>query len=319
MWDLETGLLTWIDGLAAMTLQFVVFPPVAKKYGVLNCLKVVTFFYPVAYVLTPFAVLMPTPLLQQLTISFIMLIKCLAGVFAFPCTTILLTNSAGSLRLLGTLNGVATSISAIGRGSGPSIAGGAFTYGIKIGYVIIPWWLLAIIALLGHISCHWLVEMEGFGSTDDDKDDDAIPKDSQGIGEPNSQQIRPDTKGLPPSTSPLHINKNSMRKKSTPIATIREEREQEAQHAASQEIALSASMPATASRPVRSATYRRSNDSPRSSLDPDVSTSASPVGMPNGIGPKGKGRQMSNNLGLSEGLGRTMVGGGFGTRGPNLG
>jgi len=94
-------------------------------------------------------------------------------IFAFPCSTILLTNSAASLRILGTLNGVATSVSAIGRAAGPALAGTAFTLGVEAGFVIIPWWFLAIIGFLGAIPVWWLVEMEGFGSAAEDSDSDS--------------------------------------------------------------------------------------------------------------------------------------------------
>ena len=98
-----------------MIIQFLVFQPVARHYGVLNCLRACTLVFPLVYFLTPFTALLPTSTARQMALFAVMLGKNAAGVFAFPCTTILLTNSARSLRLLGTLNGVSTSISAIGR------------------------------------------------------------------------------------------------------------------------------------------------------------------------------------------------------------
>ncbi|MCJ1245879.1 hypothetical protein MMC30_003083 [Trapelia coarctata] len=127
------GLIFTMYGIFGMFVQFLVFPPVARRYGVLNCLKGCTLVFPIAYLLTPFAVLFPTPITQQVAIFCVMLVKCCAGVFAFPCVTILLTNSARNLRLLGTLNGFATSFSAIGRAAGPSISGTTLTLGVDIG------------------------------------------------------------------------------------------------------------------------------------------------------------------------------------------
>lgn len=165
-----------------MFVQFLVFPPVARRYGVLNCLRGCTMVFPIAYFFTPFTVLLPTPITQQIAVLSVILIKCCAGVFAFPCVTILLTNSARSLRLLGTLNGVATSLSAIGRAAGPAIAGGAFTFGIDTGYVIVPWWTLAIFAVIGNVPVWWLQEMNGFGDTeesasaDEEEEEDNLPE-----------------------------------------------------------------------------------------------------------------------------------------------
>ena len=89
----------------------------------------------------------------------------------FPCSTIMLTNSAVSLRLLGTLNGVATSVSAVGRAAGPFFAGVAFTWGLERGYVIVAWWMLGIIAIIGAIPVFMLVEMDGFSKASDGEDE----------------------------------------------------------------------------------------------------------------------------------------------------
>lgn len=49
-----------------------------------------------------------------------------------------------------------------------------FSNGVVKGYVILPWWTLAALAVLGAIPVWWLVEMEGFGGceTSDSEDDD---------------------------------------------------------------------------------------------------------------------------------------------------
>lgn len=173
------GLLFTLYGIVGMFIQFLIFPPLTRRYGVLLSLKVVTAMFPILYVLTPFTALFPTPLTQQIAMFAVMLVKCWAVIFAFPCTTILLTNSAVSMRILGTLNGVATSVSAIGRAAGPAIAGWTFSIGVSKGYVILPWWTLAGFALLGAIAPWWLIEMEGFGGGDDseDEEEETIPED----------------------------------------------------------------------------------------------------------------------------------------------
>jgi MFS family permease len=116
------GLLSTCYGIFGMLVQFFLFPPIARKYGILNCLKWCACVFPFCYLATPFTALLPTQTLQVSACFAIMLLKCLCGIFAFPCSTILLTNSASSLRVLGTLNGFATSFSAIGRALGPLLA-----------------------------------------------------------------------------------------------------------------------------------------------------------------------------------------------------
>jgi len=111
----------------------------------------------------------------------LMMVKGFCGIFAFPCSTILLTNSAASLRVLGTLNGVATSVSAIGRAAGPALAGATFTGGVDMGYVVISWWTLALVAVIGAIPVWSLVEMEGFGTRQDDEEDDEEEEEEEEI------------------------------------------------------------------------------------------------------------------------------------------
>lgn len=110
------GALFTLFGIFGGFVQFVIFPPVARRYGVLRCLKFCAITFPFVFFATPYTALIQDSTTQQVAMFCIMMVKSFAGIFAFPCSTILLTNSALSLRVLGTLNGFATSISAIGRG-----------------------------------------------------------------------------------------------------------------------------------------------------------------------------------------------------------
>lgn len=168
----QIGLMSTGYGIVGMFVQFFVFPPLARKYGVLIWLKIVVIAFPVIYLLTPFTALLPTIRSQVACMFLAMLLKCLCGIFAFPCSTILLTNSATSLRTLGTLNGIATSASALGRAAGPALAGLVYSAGVKKGYVIAPWWCLSVIAIVAAVPVWWLVEGEGFGGDNDEVSDD---------------------------------------------------------------------------------------------------------------------------------------------------
>ncbi|CAK4031307.1 MFS general substrate transporter [Lecanosticta acicola] len=177
----QIGLMSTGYGVAGMVVQFFVFPPLARKYGVLFWLKVVACAFPIIYFITPFTALLPTTRSQVGCMFTVMLLKCLCGIFAFPCSTILLTNSAASLRTLGTLNGIATSVSAVGRAAGPAMAGAMFTVGVKRGYVIAPWWFLTAVALIAAVPVFWLVEGEGFGGDDEVSDDEEHDEEEDGL------------------------------------------------------------------------------------------------------------------------------------------
>lgn len=166
------GLIATTYGVCGMLIQFFIFPPVARRLGILYCLKWCVCVFPVAYFLMPFTALLPTKRAQIGCAFAVMILKCFCGIFAFPCSTILITNSASSLRTLGTLNGFATSVAAIGRAAGPAIGGAMFTLGVKRGFVIAPWWLFSGVAVLAAIPVFWLEEGEGFGGDDEVSDEE---------------------------------------------------------------------------------------------------------------------------------------------------
>lgn len=179
------GLLFTLYGICGMLTQFFVFPTVVRLFGVLPSLRFAGILFPICYLLIPFSALFPTPLSQQFAIFFILAIHNGAAMLAFACTTIMLTNSAASLRVLGTVNGMATSFSAVGKAVGPALEGYLFSFGLDIGYVILPWWTLAGIAVLGAIPMWYLVELKGSTA---DQDTDSENRDSVMVAEP-----RPDT------------------------------------------------------------------------------------------------------------------------------
>lgn len=271
------GLLFTVYGVFGMLIQFFVFPPCARKYGVLNCLRACVLTMPLVYIATPFTALLPTDASRQGAMMGLMLIKGFCGIFAFPCSTILLTNSAASLKVLGTLNGVATSISAIGRAAGPALAGATFTAGVDIGYVVISWWTLALVGIIGAVPVWSLVEMEGFGGgEDEDENDDEDEEIDEGAF---GGQLDPD-----PRTSALQSGGTHARKPSA--ATL------------SYEDVFEDGSPT-----LTRATTRTSHgpSSRRASLQ--LSRVASPIGLGPGVIPPGA-RRYSSDLGATRsGLG----------------
>lgn len=172
-----------------MLVQFFIFPPLARRFGVLNCLRVCTFAFPISYALMPFTVLLPTTLSRQVAAYLVMSIKGFAGVFAYPCNTILMTNSANSIPVLNTLNGVAVSISAVGRALGPWLGGMAFSYGVESGWGILPWWFLAASGIANHVSTWWLVEGDGIKTEEDSSPPTPLGLDGDGNDEADEHPI----------------------------------------------------------------------------------------------------------------------------------
>lgn len=167
----KIGTIFTIYGLACGVIQFFLFPPVCSRYGALKCFKAGTVLFPIVYVLVPYTALIQDTHLQFAALMALLLLKGFAVIVGFPCITILLTNSAPSVRILGTLNGFATTFSGLGRAVGPTTAGAIFSWGVKRGYVIPAWWFLAAVAVLQAIPAWLIVEGDG-PSREEDTDDD---------------------------------------------------------------------------------------------------------------------------------------------------
>ncbi|KAK4044483.1 major facilitator superfamily domain-containing protein [Parachaetomium inaequale] len=172
----KIGTIYTIYGIACGVVQFLLFPTLCARFGVLTCYRFATMVFPVIYLLTPYTALIQDTTTRYAVFLILMFVKGFVVIIGFPCTTILLTNSASSLRILGTLNGFATTFSGLGRAIGPAVAGAVFSWGAQRGYAIAPWWLLAAIAAVGAVVPWFIVEGEGPGRSlgaGGEEDDDA--------------------------------------------------------------------------------------------------------------------------------------------------
>ncbi|KAI0021131.1 MFS general substrate transporter [Xylariomycetidae sp. FL0641] len=168
----EIGTIFMVYGIICGVVQFLLFPPLCARFGILRCYRVCVIAFPIVYAATPFTVLIDAPRARFAALLAVMVVKAFAVIVGFPCTTILLTNSADNLRVLGTLNGFATTFSALGRASGPALTGLAFSWGARNGVIAAPWWILALIAALGAIPAYLVVEGEGPSAGEEKKDDE---------------------------------------------------------------------------------------------------------------------------------------------------
>jgi hypothetical protein len=186
------GSIFTVYGIACGIIQFFVFPPLCNRFGVLNCYRAAALTFPLVYLVTPYTALIQDDKLRYALFMAVMLVKGVVVIFGFPCTTILLTNSASSLRILGTLNGYATSFSGLGRAIGPAMTGSVFSLGVQKGYMIFPWWTLAAVALLGALPSWWIVEGDGPSGKAPDSDDE----DDEGDDEFAEDNLLPAADGI---------------------------------------------------------------------------------------------------------------------------
>jgi hypothetical protein len=168
------GIIFTIFAISCTMCQFLLFPPIARHLGIVRCLRIAFLIFPFIFFVTPFLSLIPDALTREIAMVMLLMVRGVAGTFAFPTSTIMLTNSAPSLRVLGTINGLATSFSSFGRAAGPTLGGGLFSWGVKRGYIIVPFWTMSVIAFAASIPTFWLVEGKGFGDDSDINDEENV-------------------------------------------------------------------------------------------------------------------------------------------------
>jgi hypothetical protein len=152
-----------ISGIVSIIVQLILFPPAAKYFGTLPLLRLILALQPVFYISIPYTALIPNPMVAEIVFLILWTVRSGLAIMAFPCSIILVTNSTTSLRVLGTVNGIATATNAVGRAFGPTVAGALFTWGVHHDRIIAPFLFLAALSLLNLPPLFWAVEGEGFG------------------------------------------------------------------------------------------------------------------------------------------------------------
>ncbi|KAK5110608.1 hypothetical protein LTR62_005647 [Meristemomyces frigidus] len=136
------------QGLIQMVATMLVFPLVSRKLGSLTTYRLVVLSYPLLYLVVPYLTMVPAKW-RMVAVWFVIVWKVTAQAFAFPSSNIMLANSAPSTKVLGTLNGVASSAASGMRAFGPTVSGLLQSAGLSVGVLGLPWWMNALIACTG--------------------------------------------------------------------------------------------------------------------------------------------------------------------------
>ena len=144
----EIGFILSLQGILQMIAQIFFFPWITMKLGSLNTFRLVIVTYPLLYTLVPYLVLLPHGV-RMYGVYLVLAWKVTAQSLAFPSMAIMISNSAPSKRVLGTLNGAAASSASLCRAIGPTLSGLIQSTGLRVGYVGLPWWSCASVAVCG--------------------------------------------------------------------------------------------------------------------------------------------------------------------------
>ncbi|KAK6396197.1 hypothetical protein LTR81_025982 [Elasticomyces elasticus] len=170
------GAILAAQGFVQMTVTMVVFPLVSRKLGSLWTYRLVVLTYPILYLVVPYLTLVPIQW-RMPAVWAVIVWKVTAQAFAFPSTNIMLANSAPSTKVLGTLNGVASSAASGMRAFGPTVSGVLQSAGLSIGVLGLPWWANALIASSGAVLSMFMIEEKRrtFGSEKGQEDTEPRP------------------------------------------------------------------------------------------------------------------------------------------------
>lgn len=168
----DVGVVLSVQGLYSMIATIFLFPIVVRRLGALGLFRTMAISYPILYIVTPYLVLLPENL-KMIGLYAVVIWKCTFSTMTYPSNAILLTNSAPSLLMLGTINGVAASTASISRAFGPTISGFLLSTGASLGYSGLAWWCSAAIAVIGAIISLNMTDKGGRMDVDEKSDEDA--------------------------------------------------------------------------------------------------------------------------------------------------
>ncbi|KAF3189856.1 hypothetical protein TWF788_009842 [Orbilia oligospora] len=159
--DTQTmGVIFSYQGILSTLFQFLIFTPFVHCFGVLRTFRFVAITYPLIYFLTPYMAFLPHDNDRLLfTVIYIVLsYKTIYSCLIYPVNSILLTNAAPSLLVLGEINGAAGSVASCMRAIAPIASGWLYSKGVENGVMVLSWWAVGCIAAIGGVQALWITE-----------------------------------------------------------------------------------------------------------------------------------------------------------------
>ncbi|KAJ5389660.1 uncharacterized protein N7496_000728 [Penicillium cataractarum] len=169
----RVGLATAIIGFIGLPLQIFLYPRIQSKLGTLTSFRVFLPFSPISYLLMPFLVVLPRLVwVVWPAFTVVVSLQVISRTFALPAAIILVNNCVTDASILGTVHGVAQSISSAARTLGPFLGGWGLGLGLANNMVGAVWWGLAIEAFLGWFVLWTIQEGKGIQKPKEENDDE---------------------------------------------------------------------------------------------------------------------------------------------------
>ena len=158
----RVGFATAIIGVIGLPLQILLYPRVQSRLGTIRCFRTFVPFSAIAYILMPYLVLVPRhswALWPAFTV--VVGLQVVSRTFSLPAPVILVNNCVTDPTILGTLHGIAQSVSSAARTLGPYMGGMGLGLGLKHNIIGAVWWALAVEAIVGWLLLWTIYEGKG--------------------------------------------------------------------------------------------------------------------------------------------------------------
>lgn len=174
------GLLLSVAGAATIVFQLTFYQPLRRLLGNLGTYRGALFGIALSMLVMPWTSGSPTAL--HMEIGAVLVFKNMCAVGGLSSVMLLINNAAPSHETLGTLNGIAQTLSAAGRSLGPIFSGALFSLSTRIRRPLrgelLAWCIFGGVAGVGFVLSLFLdgkglesADWEGFESSDDDGGD----------------------------------------------------------------------------------------------------------------------------------------------------
>lgn len=147
-------------GMIGIPLQILLYPRLISKLGVRNSYRTFLPLSIIAYIALPYLVLLPDDaVLVWICLSTVLVMHVMSRTFVNPATMMLVNDCAPSPDLLGTVHGVASSISSAARIMGPTVGGLMLGWGLSHNLVSLPLWILGLVATVNWVALLWIEDV----------------------------------------------------------------------------------------------------------------------------------------------------------------
>lgn len=152
------GLWLSVFGICGILLQLFIYPRLQERMGTRGVFRIALVLFPVTYAAAPYLSLTTDgSVVRWVFLGLITCSQIMARTIAIPSTVILLTQSAPSKNVLGTIHGSGTMFASLARAVGPAAGGYMFAVGVEHGAVGLVWWLyLMVIAICALVWSYYM-------------------------------------------------------------------------------------------------------------------------------------------------------------------